>query len=66
MMARLPNDYEKNCLVTYQHNGYLFNLDAGEYTIIVTSHDQGMSPKPNEGKKWLIRTVSSHVTLQKF
>ena len=66
MMPRLPNDYQINCSGPYRHNGYLFNLDAGEYTIIVTSYGQGMSPKPNDGKKWLIRAVSSHATLQKL
>ena len=54
---RLPNNYKENCWVPYTHNGYLFNLEPGRYTISVAFK------KVVDGSKWLIRTVSPHAAL---
>ena len=64
-MPRLPNDYKSNCWVQYYHNGYLFNLEAGNYTIVVEAKIGDNIP-PIDGKKWLIRAVSPHALLQKL
>ena len=62
---RLPNNYKPNQASNYSHNGYLFNLEAGNYTIVVEAKIGDNIP-PIDGKKWLIRAVSPHALLQKL
>ena len=64
---RLPNNYKSNSASNYSHNGYLFNLEAGEYTIIILSYLLSTrAPGVVDGRKWLVRTVSPHVTVSKL
>ena len=64
---RLPNNYKPSCASNYSQNGYLFNLAEGEYTIIIVSYLLStQAPGVVDGRKWMIRTVSPHVALQKM
>ena len=64
---RLPNNYKPNQASNYSHNGYLFNLEPGDYTIILVSYLLStQAPGVVDGRKWLIRTVSPHASLAKL
>ena len=64
---RLPNNYKPSCASNYSQNGYLFNLPEGEYTIILVSYLLStQAPGVVDGRKWMIRTVSPHVSLHKM
>ena len=64
---RLPNNYKSNQASNYSHNGYLFNLEAGDYTIIFVSYLLStQAPGVVEGRKWLVRTVSPQAQLRKI
>jgi len=64
---RLPNNYKPSCASNYSQNGYLFNLAEGDYTIIIVSYLLStQAPGVVDGRKWMIRTVSPHVSLQKM
>ena len=64
---RLPNNYKPSQASNYSHNGYLFNLEAGEYTIIIVSYLLStQAPGVVDGRKWMVRTVSPQVTLTKL
>lgn len=64
---RLPNNYKPNQASNYSHNGYLFNLEPGDYTIILVSYLLStQAPGVVDGRKWLIRTVSPQASLEKL
>ena len=56
VQPRLPNNYEPNWTHNYNQDGLLFNLKPGDYIVSVTAENV-------EGKKWLFRAVSPHVTV---
>lgn len=67
VIPRLPNDFKPNTYSNYSHNGYLFNLDVGEYTLVVNSYLLSAGgPSCNPGTRWFVRTVGKGVTLQRM
>ena len=51
----------------FSHNGYMFNLEPGEYTIILISYlFSAQAPAVVDGRKWMVKAVSPAVTLTKM
>jgi len=67
VIPRLPNNYKPDTYDTYLHNGYLFKLDVGEYTLIISYLNSSASAQAcNPGTRWFVRTVGKGVTLQRI
>lgn len=68
----LPTKFDTNTTYQYKHNGYLYNLAKGDYTLIMRSSTKNESLGLNfayravDGRKWMIRAVSEDVSLQEI
>ena len=67
VLPRLPNDYKPKRASNYSHNGYLFNLEAGEYQIEIISYLYSIGrPSVKDGTSWMVKAVAKDTHLEKF
>ena len=68
----LPTKFEQDMNYEYHHQGYMYNLAKGDYTVMLASKTESESlglkcdDRVVDGRKWMIRAVSENVSLQKM
>lgn len=66
----LPFKYKSNTVPKYKMQGYIFDLKKGDYIVTIKSYTYSeklnieWKPRVVDGRKWMVRAISEHISLQ--